>query len=119
RLFVGERWVGGGRTRLRVVEASGWRRAQHWPELGRTWLPPSPNMGSYATAVVYPALCLLEGSTLSEGRGTGQPFLQLGAPWVDGKALAATLACAALPGIAVRPSEFTPRAIAGRADHPK
>ena len=119
RLFVGEQWVGQGKTRLRVIAAEGWRRGQLWSELGRPWVRPSPNMASLETALVYPALCLLEGSTVSEGRGTDAPFLQLGAPWIDAKALAARLSAATLPGLVVAATEFTPRAMPGRADHPK
>ena len=65
---------------LEVWRLDGWRRAMLWPETGRPWIAPSPNMPTFATAVVYPGLCLLEGTRVSEGRGTTRPFNVFGAP---------------------------------------
>jgi uncharacterized protein YbbC (DUF1343 family) len=67
---------------------------------------PSPNMPTRDTALVYPGMCLVEGSELSEGRGTPRPFELAGAPFVDGHALAAAMA--GLPGCVLRPCTFTP-----------
>jgi len=92
---------------LEVVECEGWRR-QPWEETGLVFVPPSPNIPNPQTALVYPGMCLLEGTNLSEGRGTALPFLQWGAPWVKGKLLAKELNAQKLPGVAFRPVYFTP-----------
>ncbi|MHB8875877.1 MAG: exo-beta-N-acetylmuramidase NamZ family protein [Myxococcaceae bacterium] len=93
---------------LQVVRCEGWRRAQHFEETGLHFVPPSPNMPTPATALVYPGMCLLEGTNLSEGRGTCRPFEQFGAPWLDGHALAGRLVREGLPGVGFRPVAFTP-----------
>jgi uncharacterized protein YbbC (DUF1343 family) len=97
------------RRQLRVVEMVGWRRAMHWPQTGRAWLAPSPNMPSYATALVYPGFCLLEGTQLSEGRGTARPFLLLGAPDLSPVVLADCLEARRLPGLRFVPTYFRPQ----------
>lgn len=93
---------------LRVVEMEGWRRSMAFEETGLPWVPPSPNMPSPATAHVYPGGCLVEGTNLSEGRGTTTPFELVGAPWLDGHALAATLNRASLDGVRFRAASFRP-----------
>lgn len=94
--------------RLTVVEMSGWRRAQWFDETGLPWVLPSPNMPTLRTATVYPGACLVEGTNLSEGRGTTRPFEIVGAPWIDGRALAAELRRQELPGVRFRPLAFEP-----------
>ncbi len=85
-----------------------------WPEelTAATWrdrfVAPSPNMPTFDTALVYPGGCLVEGTNLSEGRGTTRPFEWLGAPWLDGDRLARAMAAIGLPGVAVRPMSFLP-----------
>ena len=91
---------------LTVVEMRGWTRAMRYSDTGLPWVLPSPNMPSEETALVYPGMCLVEGSELSEGRGTTRPFEIAGAPFVDGDLLAETLA--GLPGLRLRPLVFTP-----------
>lgn len=83
----------------RAVMASGWNRP---------FVMPSPNMPSLDTALVYPGGCLLEGTNLSDGRGTTRPFEITGAPWIDGRKLAADLARSGLPGFVARPLTFRP-----------
>ncbi len=95
---------------LTVVPMHGWRRALWFDETGRPWVPTSPAMPHLATAIVYPGTCLVEGTNLSEGRGTALPFEQVGAPWLDGYALASALNRLALPGACFRPAEFVPSA---------
>jgi beta-N-acetylhexosaminidase len=94
---------------LRVVPLSGWHRAQWFDETGLTWIAPSPNMPTLETATVYPGLCLVEGTNLSEGRGTTLPFELIGAPWLDSRSLARQLNQLALAGVRFRPQAFTPR----------
>jgi uncharacterized protein YbbC (DUF1343 family) len=93
---------------LRVVKMEGWRRAMGFDETGLPWVPPSPNMPSTATARVYPGGCLVEGTNLSEGRGTTTPFELVGAPWLDGRELAARLSAEQLPGVLFRATSFRP-----------
>src|SRR5262249_20409886 len=88
---------------LIVVPCDGWRRAMTFEQTGLPWVLPSPNMPTVETAVVYPGQCLLEGTNLSEGRGTTRPFELCGAPWVDANALARRLEVDALPGVRSRP----------------
>jgi uncharacterized protein YbbC (DUF1343 family) len=94
--------------RLTVVECAGWRRAMFHDQTGAPWVMPSPNMPTLDTALVYAGMCLLEGTEISEGRGTTRPFEICGAPYVDGAALAAALDAEGLPGVAFRPLVFTP-----------
>ncbi len=68
---------------LEVLKMRGWKRSMHWPETGVAWTLPSPNMPAYTTSLLYPGLCLLEATTLSEGRGTTRPFELIGAPFFD------------------------------------
>lgn len=93
---------------VRVVPMQGWRRAMLWPETGRAWVPPSPNLPRFEGALVYPGQVLLEGTNLSEGRGTTTPFEQFGAPWLDPWQLQALVSTHDLRGVAVRPVRFEP-----------
>jgi uncharacterized protein YbbC (DUF1343 family) len=93
---------------LEVVPCRGWRRDRAFRETGLPWILPSPNVPTPETALVYPGTCLLEGTNLSEGRGTTRPFELLGAPWLDAHRLAADLAAERLPGVRFRPASFVP-----------
>lgn len=93
---------------LEVVKLEGWRREMYFDETGLPWVLPSPNMPTLDTALVYPGCCLLEGTNLSEGRGTTRPFELVGAPWVDGWSLASLLQSYDLPGVVFRPTHFSP-----------
>ncbi len=96
------------RERLVVLECAGWHRSMLFGETGLPWVLPSPNMPTLETALVYPGQCLLEGTNVSEGRGTTRPFEIFGAPWVDGGRLAAHLSPEHCPGLGVRPIGFKP-----------
>ncbi|MCG9894367.1 MAG: DUF1343 domain-containing protein, partial [Fimbriimonadaceae bacterium] len=93
---------------LRVIECEGWDRAAYLDETSFPWVMPSPNMPTVDTAVVYPGMCLLEGTKLSEGRGTTQPFEIFGAPYIDGWQLAEELNRQGLEGVIFRPWQFLP-----------
>ncbi len=93
---------------LEVVECRGWRRGMLFRDTGLPWVFPSPNMPTPETALVYPGACLVEGTNLSEGRGTTRPFELLGAPWLDATRLAGDLARERLPGVRFRPVSFVP-----------
>lgn len=104
---------------LHVSELENWNRSQQWPELGLEWNPPSPNIPNFETALVYPGACFFEGISASEGRGTHQPFIQLGAPWVDGEAIATDLNNRNIPGLEFEKVSFTPEDIPDMAMNPK
>lgn len=93
---------------VRVLPMQGWRRAMTWPDTGRTWVPPSPNLPRFEGALVYPGQVLLEGTNLSEGRGTTTPFEQFGAPFVDPWQLLALVSAHDVRGAALRPVHFEP-----------
>ncbi len=93
---------------LHVQKMEGWSRTWHYERCALPWVPPSPNMPTVDTAVVYPGGCLVEGTNLSEGRGTTAPFQYIGADFIDPHVLAETLNGAALPGVHFRPVFFKP-----------
>jgi len=105
RRFVLEEGI---RCDLTVARMRGWRRAMLWEDTGLPWVPPSPNMPTPDTARVYPGGCLIEGTNLSEGRGTTRPFEWIGAPYLDGHRYAEALDAMSLPGVRFRPARFIP-----------
>lgn len=105
RLFNHEGNLG---CELRVVPMKGWKRTQWYDETGLVWIPPSPNMPTLTTATLYAGFCLLEGTNLSEGRGTTRPFELVGAPWLDAVRLASALNALELPGVHFRVQSFKP-----------
>lgn len=107
RLFVAERAM---EVALEVIPVEGWRRDRLWDATGLMWTDPSPNMRSLTEALLYPGVGLLEFTNLSVGRGTCTPFEVVGAPWIDGCALASALNARDLPGIRFVPIRFTPEA---------
>ncbi len=94
---------------LSIIQMRGWDRAMWYDETGLPWVPPSPNMPTLNTAIVYPGMCLLEGTNLSEGRGTTYPFEVFGAPFIDPFELKRVLDKHGLPGLYFRPLYFTPQ----------
>jgi uncharacterized protein YbbC (DUF1343 family) len=94
--------------RLGVLPMHGWERPMWHDETGLPWVMPSPNMPALDTATVYPGMCLLEGTNLSEGRGTTRPFELFGAPWIDGAELVRGLHRLRLPGVRFREVSFEP-----------
>jgi uncharacterized protein YbbC (DUF1343 family) len=93
---------------VNVVRMEGWRRDFLFHQTGRTWVPPSPNMPTVNTALLYPGQVLLEGTNLSEGRGTTIPFELVGAPFIDGYKLVHELEKQEHPGVRFRPLRFVP-----------
>ena len=93
---------------LTVIPMEGWQRTAFFDELQLIWVPPSPNIPSVQTAVVYAGMCLFEGTNLSVGRGTAMPFQYIGAPFIDGYALANRLNSLGLEGVRFLPAFFTP-----------
>lgn len=95
-------------AKLTVIRMRGYLRREGLEQTGRTWLAPSPNLRSATAAHLYPGVGLVEGANLSVGRGTPTPFEVLGAPWVDGDALARRLNARQIPGVRFEPTRFTP-----------
>lgn len=93
---------------LTVLPCDGWRRGSWWDGTGLPWVAPSPNMPTLLTATLYPGACLVEGTDLSEGRGTTRPFQLIGAPWLEGERLATRMTALELPGSCFRPASFRP-----------
>jgi uncharacterized protein YbbC (DUF1343 family) len=91
-----------------VISMRGWKRNMWFDKTGLPWVLPSPNMPTLDTATVYPGMCLLEGTTLSEGRGTTRPFEIFGAPFIDPDMLMKQLREYSLPGVIFRPMFFQP-----------
>ncbi|MCK6550436.1 DUF1343 domain-containing protein [Myxococcota bacterium] len=96
------------RADLEVVAMEGWRRDMDFEATGLPWVLPSPNMPTVDTAWIYPGQCLLEGTNLSEGRGTTRPFELSGAPYLDGHAWAKAAAPHVGPGFVLRPTVIRP-----------
>jgi uncharacterized protein YbbC (DUF1343 family) len=93
---------------LAVISMRGWDRDMWFEHTGLPWIMPSPNMPTVDTALVYPGMCLVEGTELSEARGTTRPFELSGAPWIDGHRLARDMTAMDLPGVTLRPVVYTP-----------
>ncbi|WP_036697709.1 exo-beta-N-acetylmuramidase NamZ family protein [Paenibacillus taiwanensis] len=98
----------GVRCELTVIPMQGWYRHMHFDETGLLWVPPSPNASGLDMALLYPGTCLMEGTNLSEGRGTAKPFEMVGAPFIDGYNLARVLNERRMPGVIARPVSFVP-----------
>ena len=89
---------------------TGWQRGDWFDATGLTWTNPSPNLRSLREAILYPAVGLIETTNISVGRGTDTPFAYVGAPWMEGNALARALNARYLPGVRFVAVEFTPKA---------
>lgn len=105
RWLVGVRGIG---CELDVVPCDGWRRSMPWSQTGLPWVMPSPNLPTPDSCAVYPGMVLLEGTNLSEGRGTTRPFELFGAPWLDPRALAEEVSGDMGEGVTLRPCWFEP-----------
>jgi len=109
KMVNGEGWLANHvKADLTVVPLTGWQRRMWFDQTGLRFIKPSPNMTDLETATLYPGLCLLEGTEVSEGRGTPKPFRQFGAPWIDPNALIPRLNNLKLPGLRFQPTSFVP-----------
>ncbi len=95
-------------ARLTVIRMQDWQRGDWFDSTGVAWIDPSPNLRSLTAAMLYPAISLVETTNISVGRGTDTPFEQIGAPFIDARALAARLNARFLPGVRFVPVSFTP-----------
>ena len=97
-------------AKLEIVRMSGYRRGTWYDQTGLTWIRPSPNLRTLDEATLYPGVAMVEGANISVGRGTASPFELVGAPWIDGRRLAAYLNARAIPGVSFAATSFTPAA---------
>jgi uncharacterized protein YbbC (DUF1343 family) len=126
QMFNSEGWLMTGpkeapqtiKVDLHVIPMQGWRHDMLYDETGLPWVSPSPNITSLTTALVYPGMCLLEATNFSEGRGTNLPFEKIGAPWLDSQKVIDQLQNR-VPGVYLRPIDFIPMDIPGKAMNPK
>lgn len=93
---------------LKIIKMKGWKRDMDYDDTGLPFVLPSPNMPTVSTTFVYPATGLIEGTNVSEGRGTTKPFELIGAPYINGDELAGKLNALRLPGVKFRAASFTP-----------
>src|SRR5690606_31303226 len=105
------------RCNLQVIPLEGWRRGMTYKETGLPWIAPSPNMPTLDTVRVYAGTAFFEGTNLSEGRGTTQPFELIGAPWIDAEVLSEEANGLRLPGVYFRPTHFTPTFSKHQGEH--
>jgi len=119
-MFNDERYLEDNlKARLKIVEIKNWKRDLLFDQTNLIWLNPSPNIVNLDAAMIYPGLCLLEGTNLSEGRGTLKPFLTFGAPYINSELLIDALNKYNFEGINFSAVKFTPVEIPNMASNPK
>ena len=116
--IIQENWIN-PTPQLTVIPMEGWNTSLWYDETTLPWIKPSPNIPNLETALIYPGMCLLEGTNMSEGRGTNHPFQWFGAPWIDSRVLSQKLNNLKLSGVVFVPKSFIPISIPGVADKPK
>lgn len=104
---------------LEIIKMKKWDRKKFFDSYYKEWIKPSPNMPDLETAIVYPGTCLIEGTNISEGRGTDTPFLTIGAPFINSALLIKELLKLNIKGVKFEPVQFTPHNIPGMAINPK
>ena len=104
---------------LIVMTMKNWKREFYFDDCGLEWINPSPNIPSLETAIIYPGACFIEGTNISEGRGTLNPFLTIGAPFVNSSELVDELNSLQIEGLRYKPKQFTPKEIPNMASNPK
>ncbi len=116
-MMKGEGWVV-PQVDLQVIHMKNWRRCFFWEDTGLAWIPTSPNMPSPETTIIYPGTGLLGALTLNHGLGTLNPFLQVGAPWLDTKAIIHKLRGGSEFGVELESLVYTPRSLPGKTLRP-
>jgi uncharacterized protein YbbC (DUF1343 family) len=116
--IIANNWISPAPT-IEIISMDGWSEDLWFDETNLIWVNPSPNIPDLETAIIYPGMCLIEGTNISEGRGTPHPFKWIGAPWIEGKDLSQALNKFDLPGVVFVPRTFTPVKIPGKAENPK
>lgn len=104
---------------LKTVKMENWKRSYYFNDCSLNWIKPSPNIPDVETTIVYPGTCLIEGTNVSEGRGTKSPFLTIGAPYINSQALIDELNKMNISGVTYTAVDFTPVDISNMANNPK
>lgn len=118
-MFAGEKWVSSDTISFRIIKLKNWRRKSFFNDYHLTWVNPSPNIPDAETALIYPATAFLEGTNISEGRGTERPFIQIGAPFIYSPDLINELDSLHHPGLSIKSVSFIPLRIPGKSLNPK
>lgn len=116
-MIKGEGWIAGDFD-LHVVRMKNWKRSFFWEDTGLRWIPTSPNMPTPETALIYPGAGMLGALKLNEGGGTGHPFLQFGAPWLDTSFIIQKLKRGMEFGLQLEAVSYTPQSLPGKVIHP-
>lgn len=120
KMMVGESWISFEQEpKIRVIEMEGWERSMIWPDTGLEWVPPSPNLPEFEHAFVYLGTVLFEGTNMSEGRGTPDPFLTIGAPTAKLTNKQVNDLRSGFPSVSFDKYKFRPRSMPGKAPNPK
>lgn len=120
KMMIGEAWLQvENKPQLKVIPVEGWTRSMKWPETGLEWHPPSPNLPTFEHAFVYLGTVLFEGTNISEGRGTDDPFLNIGAPFISLNNDSLQVLREEFPALSIEPATFTPKSMPGKALNPK
>ena len=118
KMIIGEKWIEHV-PKLTVIEMAGWERTMYYDDTGLSWISPSPNIPDLETAILYPGMCLFEGTNVSEGRGTNYPFQYIGAPWINSSKIIKAIEGKHIPGVVFEPISFIPISIPGKSLKPK
>lgn len=120
KMMVGEQWIDNTeKSSLRVISMEGWKRSMKWQETGLEWIPPSPNLPSFKHAYIYLGTVLFEGTNISEGRGTPDPFMMIGSPFTTLTTSHIAPLRRTFGGINVERVSFRPKSMPGKAPDPK
>ena len=120
KMMVGEQWIKNAeQATVRIIPMEGWDRSMKWPDTGLDWIPPSPNLPTFYHAYVYLGTVLFEGTTISEGRGTSDPFLRIGSPQTKLTTSHIAQLRRQFAGVNIERRSFTPKSIPGKASNPK
>jgi len=117
KMMQGEGWIPQN-VDLHVITMENWRRSYFWDNTGLPWIPTSPNIPTAEAAIAFPGTGLLGGLLLNQGLGTSHPFLQLGTPWLDTKAMVSVLEGKHSSGIELETLTYTPVSLPGKVLHP-
>ena len=119
-LFVDQNYISvKEKPELEVIKCEGWQRSYFWNDFRNDWISTSPNIPDFETALVYPGTCLIEGTNISEGRGTDFPFLKIGASFINSKELIDELNSEEIEGVELKAISFVPKDIPGKSANTK
>ena len=118
QMAINEGWLSSDPPSLTIIKMDGWKRNMFYDDTGLPWVPPSPNIPDLETAIIYPGMCLYEATNVSEGRGTNNPFKQIGAPWMTYE-IAKEMKNLNLEGADFKFAKFSPKNLPGKAENPK